>query len=172
MNAKPQARQLRGLRFLALVGIGYVLLFSTHSQQAQQSLLRIVAIMGQILPIIGVVVVFNGVLNWWLPAPKMAKIFREQGSKRSWGIAIIAGVISHGPMYLWYPMIADMRNGGVPDGMLVTYFYARAVKLPLLPLMIDYFGLLFSVVLIVYILIFALLQGLAMQAWISRRSTG
>lgn len=28
----------------------------------------------------------------------------------------------------------------VRDGLIATFFYARAIKLPLLPLMIDYFG--------------------------------
>jgi hypothetical protein len=60
-------------------------------------------------------------------------------------------------------MLSDLQRGGVPQSILVTYFYARAVKLPLLPLMVDYFGVLFTVTLELYILIAAWLQGLVMQ---------
>lgn len=168
MKKNPQPNKLKGLRFLALIFLAYGILFMTNNQQAQQSLNKAIAIMTQILPIIGVVVVINGLINWWLPAKRMAQLFKDQGAKKSWGIAIIAGILSHGPMYLWYPMIADLRKSGVPDGIVVSYFYARAVKIPLLPLMVDYFGTLFSTVLVSYILIAALLQGLLMQWWNQR----
>jgi len=62
-------------------------------------------------------------------------------------------------MYAWYPMIADLRSHGLKDGLVVVFFYTRAIKLPLLPLMIDYFGVSFTLVLSFYILIGALLQG-------------
>jgi uncharacterized membrane protein YraQ (UPF0718 family) len=160
--------KFKGLRFLALVAISYVSLGVTHSEQAMQSLIRAGQILGQILPIIALVVVINALINWWLPPNKMVRLFKKHGAKRGWGIAMVAGIMSHGPMYLWYPMLSDLQRGGVPDGVLVTYFYARAVKLPLLPLMVDYFGLLFTITLEVYILIAAWLQGLAMQ-FLSRR---
>lgn len=171
MKKNPQPHKLRGVRFLALVSLAYIVLFVTNNQQAQQSLVRALGIITQILPIISVVVLINGLINWWLPAKKMAQLFKEQGPKRSWGIAVIAGILSHGPMYLWYPMLADLRKGGVPEGIVVTYFYARAVKLPLLPLMIDYFGVTFSSILVIYILIASVLQGLVMQWWNVSRTT-
>lgn len=163
MKKNPSPTRLKGLRFLAIMVLSYLILFTTNNQAALDALLRTVAIIKQILPIIAVVVLINGVINWRLPAKKMTQLFKDQGAKRSWGIAIIAGILSHGPMYLWYPMLADLRKGGVPEGIVVTYFYARAVKLPLLPLMIDYFGTTFTMVLVTYILIASLLQGLIMQ---------
>ncbi len=162
MTAKKTAFKFKGVRFLSLVAISYASLALTHAGQAWQSLHRAGQILGQILPIIALVVVINALINWWLPPKKMVRLFKKHGTRRGWGIAMIAGIMSHGPMYLWYPMLSDLRRGGVPEGMLVTYFYARAVKLPLLPLMVDYFGLLFTITLEVYILVAAWLQGLVM----------
>ncbi|PLX91214.1 MAG: permease [Desulfuromonas sp.] len=163
MKTSSPPFKFKGLRFLTLVAISYVSLGLTHSEQAMQSLMRAGQILGQILPIIALVVVINALINWWLPPNKMVRLFKKHGAKRGWGIAMVAGVMSHGPMYLWYPMLSDLQRGGVPQSILVTYFYARAVKLPLLPLMVDYFGVLFTVTLEVYILIAAWLQGLVMQ---------
>lgn len=171
MKNNPQPNKLKGVRFLALVCIAYLVLFMTNSQQAQQSLVRALGVIRQILPIISVIVLINALINWWLPAKKMAQLFKKQDVKKTWGLAAIAGILSHGPMYLWYPMLADLRKSGVPEGTVVTYFYARAIKLPLLPLMIDYFGVIFSSVLVVYILIAALLQGLGVQWWNQRYAT-
>ena len=163
MTAKKTAFKFKGVRFLSLVAISYASLALTHAEQAWLSLHRAGQILGQILPIIALVVVLNALINWWLPPKKMVRLFKKHGTRRGWGIAMIAGIMSHGPMYLWYPMLSDLRRGGVPEGVLVTCFYARAVKLPLLPLMVDYFGLLFTITLEVYILIAAWLQGLLMQ---------
>nr|WP_320051183.1 hypothetical protein [uncultured Desulfuromonas sp.] len=163
MSGQQSAFKLKGLRFLSLVGISYLSLTFTHSDQALQALQRAGQILGQILPIIALVVVINALINWWLPPKKMVRLFKKHGARRGWWIAMVAGIMSHGPMYLWYPMLSDLQRGGIPEGVLVTYFYARAVKLPLLPLMVDYFGLFFTIVLSVYILIAAWLQGLTMQ---------
>lgn len=163
MSARSSAFKLKGLRFFSLVGIAYACLGLSHGELAWQSIQRAGHILAQILPIIALVVLINALINWWLPPKKMVRLFKQRGARRGWGIAMLAGIMSHGPMYLWYPMLSDLRRGGVPDGLLATYFYARAVKLPLLPLMVDYFGLLFTLTLELYILIAAWLQGLAMD---------
>jgi hypothetical protein len=45
------------------------------------------------------------------------------------------------------------------DGLIVVFFFSRAIKIPLLPMMIDYFGWAFTLVLSFYILVGALIQG-------------
>ena len=47
--------------------------------------------------------------------------------------------------------------------LIAVLLYARAVKLPLLPLMAHYFGAPFTVVLSLRILVFALVSGLVMR---------
>jgi uncharacterized membrane protein YraQ (UPF0718 family) len=74
-------------------------------------------------------------------------------------IALAAGVISHGPMYAWYPMIQDLREQGARDGLIIAFFYARAVKVALLPMMVVYFGLTFTVSLTILTLLAAWAQG-------------
>ena len=57
-------------------------------------------------------------------------------------------------------MLADLRSQGARDSLIVAFFYARAIKLPWLPVMISYFGLTFTLVLCFYILLGAWLQGI------------
>ena len=87
---------------------------------------------------------------------------RESGVK-GWLWVLIAGVISHGPMYIWYPLLEDLRSQGMKDAFIVVFFASRTIKIPLLPLMIDYFGLTFTLVLSFYLLVGALIQGLIME---------
>ena len=74
-----------------------------------------------------------------------------------------AGVISHGPMYAWYPLLEDLRGHGMRDGLIVVFFASRTIKIPLLPIMIDYFGWVFTIVISCYILVSALVQGLILE---------
>ena len=66
-------------------------------------------------------------------------------------------------MYAWYPLLEDLRSHGMRDGLIVAFFASRAIKIPLLPMMIDYFGWAFTLVLSFYILIGALVQGLMLE---------
>jgi uncharacterized membrane protein YraQ (UPF0718 family) len=56
-------------------------------------------------------------------------------------------------------MLEDLRIHGMRDGLIVVFFASRAIKIPLLPMMIDYFGWAFTLILSFYILIGALIQG-------------
>ena len=73
-------------------------------------------------------------------------------------------------MYAWYGMLQDMRSHGLKDGLIATFMYARAVKLPLLPFMVDLFGLLFTIVMTLYILIASVIQGKVIDALEEKRS--
>ena len=57
----------------------------------------------------------------------------------------IGGVLSHGSMYTQYPMLSDMREYALRDGLIATFMHGRAIKIPLLPFMIAMFGLSFVI---------------------------
>ena len=52
-----------------------------------------------------------------------------------------------------------MREKGMKTGLAAAFLYNRAVKVPLLPLMVFYFGVAFTVVLTVYMIIFSVVVG-------------
>lgn len=72
-------------------------------------------------------------------------------------------------MYAWYGMLEDMRNHGVKDGFIAIFLYVRAVKLPLLPFMIDIFGIVFTIVINLYIVLFAVLQGKLIDIFMKKK---
>lgn len=156
-NDKPFAFQ--GRYFLLLVVAAYILLLFFNSQTSLHALQKGGQILLKVLPIFAVVIICTALLNYFLQPKQIVQHLGEKSGAKGWLIALFAGIISHGPMYAWYPLIKDLRSQGLRDGLTVVFFYARAIKLPLLPLMLDYFGTGFTVVLTVYILVGALLQG-------------
>jgi len=153
-GAKPS-----GLYFLAGVAVCYVLLFFFAPEGAAAALNASLTILVKLLPVLLVVIVLLGVINYFVNPKALSKHLGRESGARAWLLAVAGGVLSHGPSYVWYPMLADLRSHGVRDGLLVTFLYVRAIKLPWLPVMIDYFGWAFTLLLSAYLILFGLLQG-------------
>jgi len=159
MKKKDKPFAFRGKYFFLVILILYGVLFFVNSQTALAALQKSGAVLIKILPIIVVVILFTALLNYFLQPRQIANHLGRESGARGWLWALAAGVISHGPMYAWYPLLEDLRSHGMRDGLIVVFFFSRAIKIPLLSMMIDYFGLAFTLVLSFYILIGALVQG-------------
>lgn len=159
MKKEKQRFSFRGKYFLLAVVCIYGILLVWDFSSAQVALNNGMQALFKIVPILIVVIVSTAALNALLRPRQIVKHLGKESGYKGWCLALLAGVISHGPMYAWYPMIEELRHHGMRDRLIVTFFYSRAIKLPLLPLMVDYFGLLFTCILSFYILIGALLQG-------------
>ena len=116
-----------------------------------------------IAPILLFVIILTALINSFFDPKKIAQHLGTQSGIKGWLIAISGGILSHGPSYIWYPMLQRIRENGAKDGIIVAFFYARSIKIPWLPIMVSYFGITFTVVLSTYIIIAALIQGLITQ---------
>lgn len=123
----------------------------------------------KLLPIFVVIITLTTVINYFLKPKTILKHFGEDSGIKGWIYATFSGIISHGPLYAWYPLINDLRDSGLKDSLLITFMFSRAIKVPYIPVMIDYFGLLYTVVLTINILIAAILQGLIFEALNKKR---
>ena len=72
---------------------------------------------------------------------------------------IVAGILSTGPIYVWYPLLAEFKEKGVGYGYMATFLYNRAIKIPLLPVAVLYFGIKYVVVLTALMVLFSVIQG-------------
>ena len=55
-------------------------------------------------------------------------------------VAAVAGILSAGPIYAWYPMLKDLRQKGADYSLIAVFLVNRAVKPFLLPVMASLFG--------------------------------
>lgn len=149
----------KGAKFFGSVAFSYLVLFLINSEKAVAALQTSGSVLLKLIPLFLAIIVLTAVINYLLKPQKIVKYFGKESGIMGWFYALLGGIISHGPMYAWYPMLKDLKDQGLRDGFIATFLYARAIKLPLLPLMIDYFGSIFTVVLSVYILLGAYFQG-------------
>lgn len=167
MNTKTgytrQKAKLNGRYLLLLVTLGYALLYYFYPDKTLQALLKSLSTLLHLLPVFLVVIVLMGIFTALMNAKKVSKLLGKQSGIKGWLIALTGGILSHGSSYIWYQMLVDLREQKVKDGLIVTFLYTRAIKLPWLPLMVSYFGYAFTMLLMFYIIIGALIQGLIIE---------
>ncbi|MGB5965737.1 MAG: permease [Sulfurimonadaceae bacterium] len=167
-SKKPTNRS--GWIMLLIVIVLYGVAAFVNSTDTYDALKNSFNILKVIAPILLVVVLLMAIINSFIQPKKIAKHLGKESGLKGWIIALLSGLFSHGSGYVWYPMLSDLRRHGVRDGLIVTFFYARAIKLPWLPMMISYFGLGFTIALTFYILLGALLQGVIADRLLSSKN--
>jgi uncharacterized membrane protein YraQ (UPF0718 family) len=155
--------------FLVAVIFLYFLLFFFNPEKAYNSLKASGNIFIQIIPVLLLVILFMALINYFLHPRTVAKYAGERSGIKGWFLAISAGIISHGPIYIWYPLLKELRDQGMRSGLIAAFLNSKAIKIPLLPLMVYYFGALFVVVLLPYIVIASLVVGEIIELIESRK---
>lgn len=120
-------------------------------------------IIKKIIPVFILIFVLTVIINYFVSPQTITRKLGKESGWTAWPIAVITGIISTGPIYLWYPLLNEMQKHGVRDGLVAVFLYNRAVKIPLLPLMIYYFGVAYVVVLTVVMIIVSILQGMLVE---------
>lgn len=80
------------------------------------------------------------ILNLFVNPAQIARLFGKVANIKGIALSLVAGIISMGPIYAWYPLLKNLREKGAGTGPIAIFLYSRAVKPFLLPVMIAYFG--------------------------------
>ena len=156
---KTKRDKYHGFYFLLAVISLYLILFFFCPEKVYDSLKVSGDIFIRIIPVLFLVILFMALINYFLHPKTVEKYVGKGSGIKGWFFAISAGIISHGPIYVWYPPLKGLRDRGMRSGLIAAFLYSRAIKIPLLPLMVYYFGALFVTVLLLYIVIASLIEG-------------
>ena len=164
LNKNDKTRQrnknlIYGLSFLGIVVIFYLVLSFFNPEKIFRSLHASLDIIIQILPILVLVIFMMGVTNYFLKPKTVSKYLGSKSGIKGWILAISIGILSHGPIYVWYPLLKDLRDHGMRPGLVAVFLYNRAIKIPLLPVIIFYFGIGFVIILSFYMIIASVIEG-------------
>lgn len=158
MKGKPGRKG--SLRFLGGLCIVYVAAGIVSPATLLRSLTIFWGMLTSILPVLLLVFAMMFAVNLVMKPARVTKYLGSGSGLKGWLFAIGGGIISTGPVYLWYRMLADLRERGMKESLIAAFIYNRSVKIPLLPVMVYYFGWLFVVTLTIYMLVFSVINGL------------
>lgn len=148
-----------GLKFFFGVIFVYAILALIDTKSTLQASMADLSLLYSLLPIFGLIILITALLNYYVKPKQIVKHIGKESGARGVFYALISGVLSHGPLYMWYGVLNDMKKAGAKESLLITFFYARAVKLPILVFMIGIFGLAFTIILTLYTLLASVAQG-------------
>jgi uncharacterized membrane protein YraQ (UPF0718 family) len=151
--------KFKGIKFLIVVIFTYILLLTFDTSSSLLALQKSWDILKKIALIFPLIILISAIINYFLKPKDIVKHVGKDSGVKGVFYALLGGVLSHGPMYAWYGILEDMKSHGLKDGLIATFLYARAIKLPLLPFMVDLFGWLFTIVITLYILLASVIQG-------------
>ncbi len=142
----------------AVIGL-YIVLYLLEPDSIQKALKASGNVLIQIVPVLFLILFFMGILNYFVKPKTVSKYVGKGSGIKGWFLAVSTGMLSHGPIYIWYPLLKDLRDQGMRSGLVAVFLYNRAIKIPLLPLMVYYFGTVFVVLLLIYMIIASIVEG-------------
>jgi len=161
---KKLLRKLNGgWIFLLSITIIYLTIGIISFSTIVNTFLSFLRLIGKILPTLAIILTLMFLSNLFLQRKKIGNYLGKESGLKGWLIAIIGGILSSGPIYMWYPLLGDLKEKGVKTSLIAAFLYNRAIKIPLLPAMIYYFGNLFTLVLTCYMIIFSIFNGFIVE---------
>nr|WP_320015263.1 hypothetical protein [uncultured Desulfobacter sp.] len=129
----------KGLFLLLVIGLYLGLWWITPEKTAVAFQISIDCFCRLLLPFF-LVFCFMVALNLFLTPPQFEKVTQKGSGVKQALFAAIAGILSTGPIFAWYPILKDLRDRGAAPSLMAVFLVNRAVKPALLPMMISLFG--------------------------------
>jgi len=79
-------------------------------------------------------------INRFLSPAWVTELLGQQAGIKGVFISSLAGVLSMGPIYAWYPLFKSLREKGASSFHVANFISCRSVKPVLLPVLVAYFG--------------------------------
>ena len=108
-------------------------------------------------------------INLFLKPARIAKFLGKGSGVKGIALSAAAGIISTGPIYVWYPLLRDLKEKGAGESSIAIFLYNRAVKPFLLPVMVSYFGWLYVVTLIILTILASVVVGFSVSIFPSSK---
>ncbi len=162
-TAKDYAKGFGGWLFLAAVGGLYALVGFFNPSLTAQALSSFESLLIRILPVLLLVFGLLFLASLFLERKWLVRHLGRASGIGGWALTVLCGILSAGPLYAWYPLLGELKEKGVSSALITTFLYSRALKLPLLPLMVHYFGVAYTVALSVCIVVFSVASGLLIK---------
>jgi len=151
-----------GIFLLGVLSV-YLVLGVTRPDLAVNAISMMGRLILHLVPVLMLVFAIMFVTNLFGEARGIVTLLGEESGVKGWIVAIAGGIVSSGPIYMWYPLLSDLKERGMRDSLIAAFLYNRAIKIPLLPMMVYYFGWSFTGVLSMYMVLFSIMNGILVE---------
>ncbi len=160
---KNNSKEIIPIVVLSIILAGYAVMYFVNNSLFQKSGIKFIALTFQIAPFLLIVFIVMFLNFWFIKPEAIKKYFGEKSGLTGYVFSILFGIISVGSVYMWYPLLNDLRKSGMSNKLIAVFIYNRAIKLHLLPVMILYFGLKYTLALTVLVILYSLVIGYSVE---------
>ena len=139
-ESKGKKAPTRMFIFPACVLVIYGILFTINPDNTLMALKTSIHLLFIIAQPLVFVFVTMLVLNLFVKPAQIVRLFGKGVRIKGIVLSVVAGIISMGPIYAWYPLLKNLKEKGTGNCPIAIFLYSRAVKPFFLPVMIAYFG--------------------------------
>ena len=126
--------------FLLLVAVLYLAFWWTAPETTVVAVHISLDVLRRLLLPFFLVFCFMVLFNLFLTPPQFEKTAQNRSGIKQTCFAAIAGILSTGPIFAWYPILKEMRERGAAPALVAVFLVNRAVKPALLPMLVSLFG--------------------------------
>ncbi len=156
-TSKTPGKQWIFVLIVLLIYAGVYLFFPGKALPVWHSFMKIIRQISPILVLVYLIMLWS---NYFVDNRRLKKYMSEESGSKAMLVSILAGIISVGPIYIWYPLLKDMQQKGVKDKYLAVFLYNRGIKLQWLPVLLLYFGWKYVLVLLAVMMLISVFQGI------------
>ncbi len=155
---------------MLVVSTFYLFLYFANYELFAKAINKFLELLIMIYPYLILVFAFMFITFLFLKPDVIKKYLGKESGIKGYLFTSAAGIISVGPAYVWYPLIADLQKKGMRNKLVTIFIYNRAIKIHLLPLMFLYFGIKFSIIITLLILLFSFVIGEIVEKFTSENA--
>jgi len=141
----------------------YILLFIFYPEKGEEAFANSLELLERILPLIVLILALMLIFHYFLPIKVIVGYINRNAGIKEWIITILAGLISVGPVHIWYPVLRRLMLDDTGPGIVSAFLYARAVKLQYIPLLVIYFGIEYTIMLTAVMIVASVVIGIIMD---------
>lgn len=123
----------------AVAGL-YAVLWVSAPDRIPAALTAVRQIGFQVVPPLAGALVMMFLLNRYVSPDHATRLMGKGAGFRGMALSSLAGIISMGPVFAWFPFLGTVKRKQIPEVYLANFIASRAVKPVLLPVLIAYFG--------------------------------
>ncbi len=153
----------KALFFLFFIISIYVFLFFINKNSFVLAIKKVLYIFSEIYYVFIIIFLLMVSIDYFLKTEKIKKYLGNKSGIKGWLISIVGGIISSGPIYMWYPLLKDLKKQGVRNAYIFAFLYNRSIKIPLLPIIFVYFGVKYTIVLMIVMIFMSIIQGIILE---------
>jgi uncharacterized membrane protein YraQ (UPF0718 family) len=145
--------------FLIVICLAYLVASLINAEKATLAFKNFLIHFFSFLPIFVVMMIMMQLVQLFVHKKDLISKLKKISGKKQKFVYILAGIFSMGPLYVWFPLLKNLKDKNISMGNLASFIYARSIKPIFFPVLFYYFDWKYILSLFISLFIFALIQG-------------